>query len=170
MKKFWKNKKGFISIYMILWMSVLIPILMFTAIDLSHYIYEGVHLKAVTDNAAASAVTQIKEDLVPQGILQIDETRATNVANQVIKDDVLLNDDYSPKTHSDLRDKATVNVYVVNTTSDTGYDFATPAGTVKIYKPSVVVYAKYPVNGLFYTNANVNIERVGVSQVQFNHD
>lgn len=166
MMRFVKNKKGFISIYMILWMSVLIPILMFVFVDVSHYVYEGVHLKAVTDNASASAVTQIKEDLVPEGILEINETNAEAVALKIIKHDLLLNDDFTPTENSALKEKPTIQINVVNVTSQSGYEFPTPAGTLKIYKPSVVIYGEYPVKGLFYNN-QVTIKRVGVSQVQF---
>jgi hypothetical protein len=166
MKQLWKNKKGFISIYMILWMAVLIPILMFVFVDVSHYVYEGIHLKAVTDNASASAITQIKEDLVPQGILEIDEIPAENIALQVIKHDLLLNEDLTPKENSSLKEKPTIQVHIVNVTSETGFDFETPIGIVKIYKPSVVIYAEYPVKGLFYNNGVV-LQKVGVSQVQF---
>jgi hypothetical protein len=166
MKRFGKDKRGFISIYMILWMAVLIPILMFVFVDVSHYVYEHVHLKAVSDNASASAVTQIKEDLVPQGILEIDEVSAEKVALDIIKHDLLLNNDLTPTENSPLKEKPTIQVHIVNITSESGYDFETPAGTVKIYKPSVVVYGAYPVKGLFYNNGVV-LQKVAVSQVQF---
>ncbi|PLS15027.1 cobalt ABC transporter permease [Bacillus sp. M6-12] len=167
MKRFIKNKKGFVSIYMILWMAVLIPILYFTFIDVSHYVYEKGHLKSVTDNASASAVTQIKEDLVPQGILEIDEASAEKVAMDILKHDLLLNDDLTPKENSVLKSKPTIQVNIVNITSESGFDFDTPAGKVKIYKPSVVIYAEYPVKGLFYYKSGVMMKTVGVSQVQF---
>ena len=166
MKRFLKDKKGFISIYMILWMTVLIPILLFVTVDLSHYVYENVRVKTVTDNASASAVTQINESLVPQGILEIDEVEAEKVALQIIKHDLHLNNDFTPKEGSPLMQAPQVQVHIVNITDESGYDFETPAGIVKIYKPSVVVYGAYPVKGLFYNNGVV-MQKVGVSQVQF---
>lgn len=166
MKRFVKDKRGFISIYMIMWMAVILPILMFVSVDVSHYVYETIHLKAVTDNASASGVTQIKEDLVPDGILEIDEVKAEEVALKILKHDLLLNDDFTPKENSSLKEKPTIQVHVVNITSENGFDFETPVGIVKIYKPSVVVYAEYPVKGLFYNNGVV-LQKVGVSQVQF---
>jgi hypothetical protein len=169
MKKLFRDKRGFISIYMILWMSVLIPFLLFVFIDVSHYVYEGIHLKAITDNAAASAVTRIKEDLVSEGVLEIDENQAEEVALNIIRNDLHLKNDFTPKSNSLLKEKPKIEVYVLNITSKDGYDFETPAGTVKIYNPSVVVYGKYPVKGLFYNNGVV-IQRVGVSQVQFNNN
>lgn len=170
MKRFFKDKRGFISIYMILWMAVLIPILMFTFIDFSHYIYESKHLKSVTDNASASAVTQVKEDLIPSGVLEIDEVNAEAVALKLFKKDLLLNDDLTPKENSILKEKPTIQMHVVNITSETGYDFETPAGVVRIFKPSVVIYAEYPVSGLFYYKSGVRLKKVAVSQVQFKNN
>lgn len=166
MKRFLNNKKGFISIYMIMWMAVLIPILMFVTVDLSHYVYENIRVKTVTDNASASAITQINESLVPQGILAIDEVEAEKVALQIIKHDLHLNNDFTPKDGSPLMEAPQIQVHILNITDKDGYDFQTPAGTVKIYNPSVVVYGSYPVKGLFYNNGVV-MQKVGVSQVQF---
>lgn len=170
MNSFLKDKRGFVSIYMIMWMAVLIPILLFTFIDLTHYIYESKHLKSVTDNATASAVTQIKEDLVPSGVLEIDEIRAEAVALKIFKKDLLLNDDLTPKENSVLKEKPMIQMHVLNITSEEGYDFETPAGVVKIFKPSVVIYAEYPVSGLFYYRSGLLLKKVSVSQVQFKNN
>lgn len=170
MNRFLKDNRGFISIYMIMWMAVLIPILLFTFIDLTHYIYESKHLKSVTDNATASAVTQIKEELVPSGVLEIDEKNAEAVALKVLKQDLLLNDDLTPKENSILKEKPMIQMHVLNITSKDGYDFETPMGVVKIFKPSVVIYAEYPVSGLFYYRSGLLLKKVSVSQVQFKNN
>lgn len=147
-------------------MTVLIPILMFVAVDLSHYVYENVRIKTVTDNASASAVTQIKEELVSQGILEVSEIPAEKTAYDIIKKDLHLNDDLTPKKASPLLDAPQIQVHIVNITDENGYEFSTPAGIVKIYKPSVVVYGEFRVKGLFYNNSVV-MKKVGVSQVDF---
>ena len=108
MKKILKDKTGAISIYAILWLSVLFPFLLFICIDVSNYVYQSVHLKGITDNASASAVTQIKEDLVSSGVLEIDEDEAQKVALNIIKHDLQLEDDLTPKENSRLKEKPTI--------------------------------------------------------------
>lgn len=166
-KHFLFDKKGVTSIFTILWLAVLFPFLMFVVIDISHYTYEIIHLKAVTDNAAASAVTQIDESLVPQGVLQIDPTEATQVAETTLQTDLNLNSDWTPKDNSIFSGTPTVKINVVNVTSPTGINYPTPVGNLTIYHPSVVIYAEYPLHGLFFQADHVTIQKVGVSQVQF---
>ena len=166
-KRFLANKKGFTSIYTILWMAVLFPLLMFTVIDGTHYAYEVIHLKAVTDNAAASAVTQIDTTLIPQGVLQIDTANASSVATTILQTDLNLNSDWTPKDNSIFSGTPTVKIDVVNVTSPTGVTYSTPIGNLTIYHPSVVIYAQYPIKGLFFQSDQVTIQKVGVSQVQF---
>lgn len=170
MRRFLRDKKGFVSIYMILWMAVLIPFFLFICIDYTHYISEHVHLKSVTDNASASAVTQINEDLIKYGALEINTEKAKDVAKNIITKSLNLNSDYSPKDSKSLLSATpTIDIQVINTFSEEGIEHSTPAGTVKIHKPSVIVYAEYPVRGLFFGKV-ANIKKVGVSQVQFLQD
>ena len=162
-----KNKKGFITIYMILWMAVLIPFFLFIFMDITHYASESIHLKGITDNASASAVTQINNDLVKYGTLEIDGAKAEKVALNIIAGSLNLFDDLSLKSDVNvLKSPPTVNVQVVNSYSDLGTVVTTPAGDIKIYKPSVIVYAEYPVRGVFF-GTTVVMKKIGVSQVQF---
>jgi len=169
MKKLWKDKGGFMSLYMIMWMSVLIPALLFLFIDISHYVHQNVQLSSVTNNASASAVTKIREELVPKGILEINESEANKVVEEIIQHDLQLNKDFSPMKGSSLLDKPVIQVYIVNAVPPTGTEVNTPAGIVPIKKPSVVVYAKYPVKGMFFNNS-VEMEKIGVSQVKFREE
>lgn len=164
-----KNKQGVISIFTILWLAVLIPFLLFVTIDLSQYIYDYVHLKNVTDNAAASAVTMVDNTLIPQGILQIDSTEATATAENVIASSLDLQPNLSPYLNSTLRAAPTIQVYVENITSTSGVVVSTPAGDVTVFHPSVIVYADYPVKGLVFSNVHLNLKKIGISQAQFSN-
>lgn len=161
------NKNGFISIYMIMWLAVLVPFFIFTFMDVTHYVAESIHLKGVTDNASASAVTQIKEELVKYGTLEIDTVKAEKVARKIIADSLNLNEDLTKKSGTNvLKSEPMVSVQVINIFSDAGLPVETPLGQVKIYKPSVIVYVEYPVRGLFF-KTNVTMKKIGISQVQF---
>lgn len=164
------NKKGFTSIYMILWMAVLIPFFLFIFMDLTYYVSEHIRLKSITDNAAASAVTQINEDLVKFGTLEIDNTKANEVAKEIIIRNLNLNDDFSPaETNKTMSQSPTIDIRVFNTFLESGYEYETPIGKVLLKKPSVVIYAEYPVEGLFFKKI-VNVKKIGVSQVQFREE
>lgn len=161
------NNKGFISIYSIMWMVVLFPLLMFVAIDLSYYTNQFNRLKNITDNAAASAITAIQENEIPKGNLVIDENEAINITNNILKKDLLLNDDMSPKENSNLKFTPKVDIKIVNDVPTTGLDITTKQGNIKVYNPCVIVSAEYKVKGLFYNKSVVTFNKIGVSQVQF---
>lgn len=170
MRKSLKNKKGFISIYMILWLAVLIPFFLFFFMDFTHYVAEHIHLKSITDNASASAVTQLNQELIKYGTLEIDSEKAKDVAKSIIVKSLNLNDNYSIKNEKNVLSEApTIDIQIVNSYSESGLEHTTPLGTVKTYKPSVIIYAEYPVRGLFFGKV-VNVKKVGVSQVQFREE
>lgn len=161
------NKKGAISIYTIILLSFLLPFLMFTAIDINHYMQQNRKLKNVVDNSASSAITMINESKLSYGEIEIDSREASDVVSRVVKETLYLNDDLTPKDVSVLKERPEINVYVVNNPSVTGTDLSTPIGTVKVKNPSVVVYGKFKVKGLFFSSMSVDIQKVGMSQAQF---
>jgi len=164
--RFYKDQQGFVSIFMILWMTVLLPMLLFVGLDLTQFIYENTRTKTVIDNASASAVTRLNEDVIREGILKIDEAKATEVAERIIREGLHLDENLEPLEGSPLVSKPTIDVQVVNVRNKNGYPVDTPTGDVMVYEPSVVIYAEYPVEGLFFTN-DITLEKIGASQATF---
>lgn len=158
------NKKGFVSIYAVLLIAFLLPFLMFSFVDVNHYMQQNRKLKNLVDNSASSAVTMVDSTQLPKGIIQISNTDATNIAMGIIKQDLFLNDDLTPQSKSILSGKPTIQVYVVNNSPT---NVTTPLDTVKVQHPSVIVYGKFPVKGLFFSSITVNMTAEGMSQAQF---
>lgn len=159
----YKNKKGFISIYTMIMIAFLLPFLMFTAIDLNHFMQQNRHLKNLVDNAGASAITMVDDSKIPKGIIAINSKDAQDIVINIIRQQLFLNEDLTPKPESILSEKPTIIVHVLNT----GDSVVTPLGTTTAVNPSVVVYAKFPVKGLFFHGITLNIEKEGMSQAQF---
>lgn len=157
------NRKGFISIYAILLITFLLPFLLFTVVDVNHFMQQNRKLKNIVDNAGASAVTIIDSNKISKGVIEIIEPDATNVALGIIKKDLFLNDDLTPQPQSILSGRPDIKIYVANGAGSV----TTPFGTVNVKKPSVIVYGKFPVKGLWFSNINVNITKEGMSQAQF---
>jgi hypothetical protein len=158
------NKKGFVSIYAVLLIAFLLPFLMFSFVDVNHFMQQNRKLKNIVDNAAASAVTMVDNTQIPKGIIQITDTDAINIATGIVKQDLFLNNDLTPQSKSILSGKPDLRVYVVNNAPT---NVTTPLDTVNAQHPSVIVYGKFPVKGLFFSSISVNITAEGMSQVQF---
>lgn len=161
------NNKGFMSIHAILWIVVLFPLLMFVTIDLNYFIHEDFRLKAITDNACSSAITMLNEEKIKEGILEVNQQEAEEIVKKILKKDLVLNEDMSPTIYSNLNETPNINVQVYNNVPPSGMEVNTPAGKVTLKKTSVIVYAEYPVKGLFFKNLTVTIKKLSVSQVQF---
>lgn len=162
-----KDKKGAVSIYTIILLAFLLPFLMFTVVDVNHYMQQNRRLKNIVDNAGASAVTMINESQLAYGNIEIDTNEASLVVERIVKESLFLNDDLTPKDISVLAEKPEIQVDVVNTPPVGGVDVDTPISTIKVTNPSVVVYGKFKVKGLFFSRMSVDIQKVGMSQAQF---
>lgn len=162
------NKKGFISIYVILWMVVLFPLLMFISIDFTHFIHINNQLKDLTDNLSASAVTLLNEDEIPKGVLNIKENEANKIINKIVKNELKLNDDLTPTENSILISEPNIETKIVNEVPSSGISVTLKNGdTIKVKNPSVIVSADYPVHGLFFKNMIIHFNKIGTSQVRF---
>lgn len=71
-----KDKKGFGTILVICVISLIIPLLMFVAVDIPYYLQQDKKLKSTADNIAASTATIIDENKLADGVVAIDKRRA----------------------------------------------------------------------------------------------
>lgn len=164
--KYFKNTKGFTTLYVILFLAFFIPIMFFFTIDLPQAMSMNRKAKATLDNATSTAILQIDEVKASQGILSINSQEAKNIANKVISETFLLNDDLSIKDGSLLVDKPIITITVINDAKATP-TYSTPNGTFKIENPSVVIYGEIPVKGGFFNFTQKTIKHTSIAQVQF---
>ena len=161
-----KNKEGFTAIYIILVMSVLLPIMLFVFIDLPHLMTMDRRADNVIENASATAITYINKSKASNGVLYINEDEAKKKAMQIIAQTYNLNDDLSLNEHSTLSAPPKIDIEVINNPSVKD-SITTPNGTFAIKNPSVVIYGEIPVNGLIWKYAKLTAKHTGISQVQF---
>ncbi|HHT7008770.1 TPA: cobalt ABC transporter permease [Bacillus cereus] len=161
-----KNKKGVTSVYVILIISVLLPLIMFLSIDVPHYLDSSRKIKNTLDNASSSAITLLNDQKISEGVLEVDKQVADAMIKRVIKNDLSLDDNYMPLKGSIVSKKPNIKTYVVN--NPKGIETVqTPIDNIKINKTSVIIYAEVPVKGLFFTFNEVIMRKVAVSQAQF---
>lgn len=158
------NKKGFMSIYIIVMLAVLIPIMFFLTIDLPYMMRMNRTLKSALDNATSTAITYLNESKISAGILEIDVNEANRVVNKVIQEYFYLNDDLTTNEDSLIDGTPKIEIQVIN--NPTGQRIDTPNGGTIIKNPSVVVYAEFPVKAKF-SGITKTIKHTSVSQVQF---
>lgn len=165
-KKLLKNKKGFMAIYVIIALSVFVPISLFVSIDMPYMMTMNRKIKNTVDNASATAITCINEQMASTGVIHINSNEAEIMAKKVIKESFGLGDDLSVNENSLIADAPTVTVKVINNPkSESTYE--TPNGTFDIKNPSVIVYAEFPVQAKFLKMAKPVIKYTGISQAQF---
>lgn len=159
-----KNKKGFMSIFVIMMLAVLIPIMFFLTIDLPYMMRMNRTLKNSLDNATSTAITYLNEDKISQGLLEINTNEASAVVKKVVKEYFYLNDDLTTNEDSLIDEKPILQIQVIN--NPTGQQIDTPNGGTVINNPSIVVYAEFPVKAKF-TGITKSIKHTSVAQVKF---
>lgn len=159
-----KNKKGFMSIYVIVMLAVLIPIMFFLTIDLPYMMRMNRTLKSALDNATSTAITYLNEDKISQGVLEIDVNEANKIVKKVIQEYFYLNDDLTINENSLIDGTPKVEIQVIN--NSTGQQINTPNGGTVIKNPSIVVYAEFPVKTKF-SGITKTIKHTSVAQVRF---
>lgn len=159
-----KNKKGFMSIYVIVMLAVLIPIMFFLTIDLPYMMRMNRTLKSALDNATSTAITNLNESKISQGILEIDVDEANKIIKKVIQEYFYLNDDLTINENSLIDGTPKVEIQVIN--NAIGQRIDTPNGGTIIKNPSIIVYAEFPVKAKFY-GITKTIKHTSVAQVQF---
>lgn len=165
-KNIFKNKKGFVAIYVIIGLSVFLPLSLFVSIDMPYMMTMNRKAKATLDNASATAITCINESQASHGIIQINSSEAEKMAKKVIQESFGLNDDLTPNANSLIKEKPVVTVKVINNpTAEPTY--TTQNGTFKISNPSVIIYAEIPVYAQFLSKAKAVVKHTAISQAQF---
>lgn len=160
------NKKGINTINTILLMAVIFPIFLFLSIDFPHILAMNRRVKAVLDNSASTAITEINNSKTPEGILEINPDQAKTTVNRVIATSLKLNQDLTPNKSSLIIDTPAVTTTIINDPV-ANPTFVSKNGSFPIKNPSVAVYAEVPVRCLVFGNRTIILKYTAIAQVQF---
>lgn len=163
-----KKRDGFMSVIVILLLSVLFPLLLFFMVELEHYYGTRNQFQGYVDAAASAAVMQIHRDMLSEGFIEIDPKEAENYAKKVLATNLGLNDDLTVTESSLVQEEPLVHVYVVdpNDLEDEPI-YEIPDGIrYEIEHPTVIVYMEAQPKGIFF-NHFVNLKVVSAYQASF---
>lgn len=161
-----KNKKGFMSIYVIIGLAVFLPIMLFVSIDTPYMMTMNRKIKNTLDNASATAITCINETSASSGLIQIEVAEAERMAKKVIQESFGLNEDLTVNSNSLIAINPKITIKVINNpTIEPTY--TTLNGVFEIKNPSVIIYAEIPVQAKFMTSAKPIVKYTAISQAQF---
>lgn len=161
-----KNKKGFVSIVVILFLAILIPFLWFLTIDLPPLMKANRDIKNAFDNAAATAVTQINDEMLASGKIFINEEEAIAKAKEVLINTYNLTQNLtSSDKNTSLINISNLEITVINDVENNP-TFTTKNGTYTIKNPSVVVYGEATIK-TNTTNRLITFKHTGISQALF---
>ncbi|MDF2879450.1 MAG: hypothetical protein K0R54_7 [Clostridiaceae bacterium] len=170
MKKFknlLRDKSGSISIVTVILVSILLPLLLFIYVEFNYSLTIKERCQIINDNIASSAIMSIDETNLQDGMLEIDDIKAEEIATKLMAESYYLNSDLTLNNDSLLREEPELKVYVVNETSDYGTEFVTDEGyKFMIYNPSVIVYTNVKPRGIIFDKA-IELQSLTVKQVQF---
>lgn len=162
-----KEKDGWITILVLCIISVLLPIFLFFYVEMNNYYNFKERLSYVNQNIASSTVRSIDEEALKLNEVVIDEQKANEIAERLLKENYFLDSDFSITPKSGLLKEPILNVYVVN---DTGQLFTTPEGfSYQIKHPTVIVYTEIKPKNLFISRF-VTLKDVKAYEVQISEE
>lgn len=166
--KFLKEKTGSISIFVLLLLSFMVGFLLFFLAETSNYYFLKNKYQSINNHIASAAVSNLDNELLRQGLIWIDEDKAQEQAEKMLKESYRLDDNLSIKRNYLLKSDPVFSIYVINDysggeifTTDEGYD-------IPIYNPSVVIYTKCQPTGIFF-NLTLDIQSITIQEVKFDN-
>lgn len=164
-----KEKKGFISIVSIILGSSLFISFMWLTMDLTYYIQQNRSTKNILDNASASAVTRVNESTLGSGNIKFIESEVKEMAMAILKGDLFLDDNNNPLPQSPLRNAPEIEILAIDNVDRVNGTNVSVAGvkTINVKNPTVIVYAKLPIKGLFIKDVGATFTHISASQVSY---
>ena len=164
-----KNKDGFISVVAIILGATLFISFLWLTLDLSYYVQQNRSTKNILDNASSSAVTRVDESTLGSGDIKFLRNEVEEMAMSIIRNDLFLDENNNPLPQSPLREKPEIQVLVVDNV-DREYGTRVDVAGVKnmrVKNPSVIIYAKLPIKGLFLQGIGPTFQHISASQVSY---
>lgn len=168
MKNPLKDKRGTVTIYVLLTMIVLVPTLLFASMELPSTLIQHRKLKNTIDNAASSAASRIIENQLHFGIIEIDANLAEHTAKRIIAQDYKLDPvTLEPLEDSIVSEAPTIQIQVINSPPKEGIKLTFPTQELLVENTSVVIYIEMKINGIFFKFYNPIIKHLGSTQAMF---
>jgi hypothetical protein len=166
LKKYWelrKNRKGFMSIIIVMFLCALLPFLLFFLVD-EYYLY-GVkdQFQSFNDRAALAGSLQIDVTKEQSGEIAFNEDKVSEYVNASLILNYKLNDDLTVTADSPIKESPLVKTYVVNNIGN----FTTDEGFVyDIKQPTVIVYTEMKPKQIFVSKL-ITFRSVSAYQASF---
>lgn len=160
------GKKGYISIMTLVFLGFFIPFTIFVGIQLPKMYGENSALKDTVDNISGSVITQLDDNRLTKGNIQINEVEAVATAKEMFKSEMNLNDDFTPKNPDSYVGNPKLDVVVINDPDKTPV-YKTAKETIDIKNPTVIVTATVTYKKIGIMGRDITMQKTGVSQVQF---
>lgn len=147
-----KERKGYSTIIIMLFLANLLPFLLFYFVEMNYLYGMKDMFQGYNDAAASAAAMQLEAESKKDGIIVLDEVEGRNTVTQLFKENFGLNDDLSVNGHSLVKDDPIIKVYVVNHDPlDEAEEFVTDENYVyTVTKPTVIVYSEVEPKGIFF--------------------
>lgn len=147
-----RDRKGYTSIIILLFLAYLLPFLLFFFVEMNYLYGMKDTFQGYNDAAASAAVMQMEAEPKKDGYIVIDEVEAKNTVKKLFKENFGLNDDLTVNSQSLIKSDPMIKVYVVNHNPlDEAEEFVTDENYVyTITKSTVIVYSEVEPNGIFF--------------------
>lgn len=164
--RFKKNQNGFMSIYTILLLSVLLPFLIFFAVEMIHFSNAKDIISTTTERMGKHAVRSVE---VVDDVIHFNEEEAADIAYNLLIENLHLHGDYTPTEQSSLKEKPTYFFDIHYPDKEFSEYVPTEINlhgqSITLEYPAVSVYVKAKPKGVF-VNQNVEFEKMVVYEVR----
>ncbi|WPS85415.1 cobalt ABC transporter permease (plasmid) [Brevibacillus halotolerans] len=166
-----RDKKGYMSILMLILISGLLPLLLFYLVEITYLYGMKDKFQNFNDAAASAAVMQMEQEPLKDGVVKLIDQDAKNIVDQILAKNLRLHHDMTPSVDSFVKEAPLVKVYIVNHDGeDSPKEFLTDEGFVySIKKPTVIVYSEVKPKGIFF-NRFVTIKSLSAYESFFKTD
>lgn len=175
-KRFSQDSKGSIALYVILCFSIILPMLIFVAVDLPYAVNFHRKLKNTLDNAASSAVLCLNETELAYNRIVLEEACVEEVVYKMLAYDLRLHSGtLDPLEGSYLTEKPTLVIRVINEPETRtqvrlpDQDALDGSEYQDIYldETGVAIYFEMKLNGIFFNAYHPVIKHATSAQSRF---
>ncbi|TCJ98258.1 UNVERIFIED_ORG: hypothetical protein BDK47_11844 [Anoxybacillus amylolyticus] len=146
MKEQWRDRKGFVSLFVLLLFASMLPLLFFSLVELQYLYAMKDRAQQIADRMAEAAIQEIDEDAWGRHEVVIDERSAKEIANRLFEEN-------TNKMEGAIRE-ATAPVIMVG--NDVPIAVSVNGQTIQLSHPFVMVSVSLAPKGIFFRGMEVH--------------
>lgn len=153
MKERWRDRKGFVSLFVMLLLASMLPLWLFSLAELQYLYMMKDRAQQIADRMAEAAIQEIDEEAWSRHEIKIDEKAAKEIANRLFEE-------YTNKMEGVIREAPSHTIMVNNHVPT---DVSVNGQTTQLSHPFVMVSVSLVPKGIFFSRG-VEVHALAIEQ------